>query len=169
MTKNSVKCLSSESVQRHPLQTTQQQVLKVASKTERHTYTYGRVFNECTVTYLPRLSTSKQGPVKLGAIPVDPHFPDADPPQYPMDAIYTLKPDPRSVVTMTYTLTTIYKVGNQSFTHSIDINQSVTQNPELYLGQKMEALAQTTYYYHGLQHEGCIHGIQNQTMMVMVS
>ena len=118
-------------------------------------YTYGRVFNECTVTYLPRLSTSKQGPVKLlGAIPVDPHFPDADPPQYPMDAMYTLKPDPRSVVTMTYTLTTIYKVGNQSFTHSIDINQSVTQNPELYLGQKMEALAQTTYYYHGLQHEG---------------
>lgn len=118
-------------------------------------YTYGRVFNECDVQYIPRLSTLKQSPVQLlGAIPVDPHFPNADPPQYPMDSMYTLQPDPRTVVTMTYTLKTIYKVGNQTFTDEMDVVQDVNQNPELYLGEKMEALAKTTYNYNGFFHDG---------------
>ena len=118
-------------------------------------YEYSRVFDQMVMDYYPRLSVQRQQPVKLvGAIPEDPYFPNANPPQYPMDAIVGLTPDPRPSVTMTYTLTTTYEVDGETYTESIDIQQTGTQTPEAFLGQKMEAMAQKTYRYHGYDHNG---------------
>lgn len=127
-------------------------------------YDYSRVFDQMVMDYYPRLSVQRQQPVKLvGAIPEDPYFPNGRidpvtkrkiPPQFPLDAIVGLTPDPRPSVTMTYTLTTTYEVDGKEYTESVDVQQTATQTPEAFLGQKMNAMAQKTYRYHGYDHNG---------------
>ena len=130
-------------------------------------YEYSRVFDQLTFRFWPRLSSYQQPSCKLvGGIPSEPYFPNGrvinertgerTPPQFPMDAIETMAPDPRPQVYVTYILTTTYRKFGvaEEFTDTVEIRQLCTQTPEAYLGQKANALAQRTYRWHGYMHNG---------------
>lgn len=123
-------------------------------------YSYPRVFDESDIKYFPRLSTPQQEPVTNGILPVEPHYPDADPPVYPIDAILSFLPDERPSVTVSYTLKTTYKAGGGEQTDEISITQEVTQpmgpdnNPFEDYDKKLRAVQELSYYYHKLPHMG---------------
>ena len=124
-------------------------------------YAYLKVFDEAQLEWLPRCSTYKQKVITKGMMPDGEVKPELPFPWYPMDTVTALVPDERENLTITYTVTTQYQVGNPLTgiidenapvqTYSFNITQECTQDPNITEGD-IKAILDKCYFTHGFQH-----------------
>ena len=99
--------------------------IAVATLKSEAEYSYPKVFDQSVFNWIEPLSPWDSSP-RGGDIPTEPY----DPPElYPIDAITKYKPDMRRVVTVTYRVTTQYKINNGATqTETVTVSQPVRQN-----------------------------------------
>ena len=120
-------------------------------------YVYVNIFNELNLKYIPRLSPASQGPVDVGVtgFPNSPYDPANN--VYPIDSVTACSADPRETITISYTLTTNYRLAadtnsasyshSQVFTHVI--NNGLTDTSSL-----LKTMLQQSYYTYGIYNVG---------------
>jgi hypothetical protein len=114
-------------------------------------YSYSKVFDQTEHYYLTRDYIPPAGAPVDGSIKADPFFPqepyDPDNNIYPTSAIIKFIPDTRDFVTVTYQLTTKYKLTNSGSTinDTINITQVVTQNINNWTSLAQAQINKTAY------------------------
>ena len=115
-------------------------------------YMYSLVFDQSRFRYVPRMSGETQdtyeGEVSInetGWFPDQPHDPSRD--IYPMDSVTRVKPDGRSMRTVTYTCTYTADLASDTCTILQDVYQ-----PTYNWGELIQQLLDLTYFRHGIYH-----------------
>jgi len=127
----------------------------LAGITDGTRYSYNRVFDQASISYLPRLSLSGQMPVENGILPDQPYDENADPPVYPIDLITSFLPDDRDSVTVTFILTTVWNAGGDDITTVATINHTCTQDTDFSnIAGKIKSYQDASYFGNGLPHIG---------------
>jgi hypothetical protein len=126
-----------------------------AGITDGTRYSYNRVFDEASISYLPRLSLAGQMPVENGVLPDQPYDENADPPVYPIDLLTSFLPDDRDSVTVTFILTTVWDAGDGEVTTVATINHTCTQDTDFSnIAGKIKSYQKASYFGNGLPHIG---------------
>ena len=127
----------------------------IAGITDGTKYSYTRVFDQAEITYIPRLSVAGQYPVGNGVLPDRPYDENANPPLYPIDLLTSFLPDDRDSVTVRFNLVTKWKADGDTFTTSVTINHTCTQDTDFSnIAGKIKAYQKASYFGNGLQHIG---------------
>lgn len=126
-----------------------------AGITDGTKYSYVRVFDQAEITYIPRLSVAGQYPVGNGVLPSSPYDENADPPLYPIDLLCSFLPDDRDSVTVGFNLITEWKADGNTYTTSVTINHTCTQDTDFSNIQgKIRSYQKASYFGNGLPHMG---------------
>ena len=118
-------------------------------------YTYGLVFDQAQIEYMPRLSRAGQG-LCDGIIPQQPYDKGANPPVFPIDYLVAFLPDPRDSVTVGYELTTVWSEDENTapITTTVTINHTCTQPEEFDFNAVLNKYTELSYYGNGYEHLG---------------
>jgi len=126
-----------------------------AGITDGTAYTYGLVFDQARIEYMPRLSRAGQS-LCDGIIPTKPYDKDANPPVFPIDYLVAFLPDPRDSVTVGYQLTTVWGEDENStpLTTTVVINHTCTQPENFDFAGVLDKYTELSYYGNGYEHLG---------------
>lgn len=124
-------------------------------------YIYPVVFPEARFCYLPACSSSLDPPLERcvwdGGFPLEPYYPDCDPPIYPMDAITQAQPSPYTSKIITYSATWNYYRLEEDPDRTNLLSTSINADMIVYAPSTdwaafMLAMMEYTYFYNGIYH-----------------